>query len=75
MDKQEFENRYNESCKRGLHPLKTIFRDPGVIADTVVRWCPLCGAIVIDNDCDGRVYPGKTMQMKLPVLTQLFKGE
>ena len=55
----------NEKCLQGLHPLKTIYTDSDGFVDTVVRWCPECGAIVIDNDVDGRVYPGKVMSMKL----------
>ena len=57
--------RLNEKCLQGLHPLKTIYTDSDGFVDTVVRWCPECGAIVIDNDVDGRVYPGKVMPMKL----------
>lgn len=58
----------SEKCLQGLHPLKAIYTDSDGFADVVVRWCPLCGAIVIDNDFDGRVYPGKVMPMKLPEL-------
>ncbi len=57
--------RLNKKCIEGLHPLKEIYRDTDGFVDIVVRWCPECGAIVIDNDVDGRVYPGKIMPMKL----------
>ena len=55
----------SEKCLQGLHPLKTIYTDSDGFVDIVIRWCPECGAIVIDNDVDGRVYPGKVMPMKL----------
>jgi DUF917 family protein len=60
--------RLNEKCLQGLHPLKTIYTDSDGFADVVIRWCPECGAIVIDNDVDGRAYPGKVMSMKLSKL-------
>ena len=55
----------SEKCLQGLHPLKTIYTDSDGFVDVVIRWCPECGAVVIDNDVDGRVYPGKVMPMKL----------
>ena len=63
-------NKY-QKCKEGLHPLKEILRtDYDGLADKVVRWCPNCGAIVVDLDCDNRVYPGRVMKMKLPELAK-----
>lgn len=32
----------------------------------VVRWCPLCGAVVVDMDFDGRTKPGDVMPMRFP---------
>ena len=37
-------------------------------ADIVVRWCPDCGAIVVDAESDSRVYAGHRMKMVLPKL-------
>lgn len=37
---------------------------------TVVRWCRICGAVVVDTDYDGRTYPGQIMKMKTPVTFQ-----
>lgn len=34
--------------------------------ETVVRWCPICGAIVVDTDFDGRTKPGAVMSMRVP---------
>ena len=33
--------------------------------DSVVRWCPECGAIVVDQEVDGRIM-GKYMDMSFP---------
>ena len=57
--------RLNKKCIDGLHPLKEIYRDTDGFVDIVVRWCPECGAVVVDSDLDGRTYPGKIMNMKL----------
>lgn len=32
----------------------------------VVRWCKVCGAVVVDVDCDGRTKPGAVAAMKFP---------
>lgn len=34
--------------------------------DIVVRWCPNCGAVVIDFEVDERVSPGGVMKMRFP---------
>ena len=65
-----------EKCKEGLHPLKEISRRCDGYVDRVVRWCPDCGAIVVDMECDGRVYPGHYSKMKLPkIVTDIQKNK
>ncbi len=32
----------------------------------VVRWCPKCGAVVVDCDYDGRINPGQILKMRFP---------
>lgn len=61
-----------EKCKSGKHPLTYILNsgNDGFDAYSVARWCPICGAIVVDTDYDGRVHPGGQMKMKLPRITQ-----
>lgn len=59
-------------CKYGKHPLKEIARTSDGFADKVIRWCPVCGAIVIDMETDGRVYPGRYTKMQL---TELCKDK
>ena len=56
-----------ELCKQGKHPLIVITRtDVGYDCEEVVRWCPVCGAVVVDMDVDNRVYPGYYKKMKFP---------
>ena len=33
---------------------------------TVVRWCENCGAVVVDIDFDGRIFPGQVKKMIFP---------
>ena len=56
------------NCKEGKHPLKEISRSSDGFTDKVIRWCPVCGALVIDMENDGRVYPGHYKKMQLPTL-------
>jgi len=37
------------------------------VADTV-RWCTLCGSVVVDVDFDGRTNAGQVMPMRNPGL-------
>lgn len=55
-------------CSEGQHPLREIARTSDGFTDKVIRWCPVCGAIVIDMEVDGRVYPGRYQKMQLPKL-------
>jgi hypothetical protein len=50
------------------HPLIVIYARGTEMDETVVRWCPTCGAVVIDTDFDGRTNPGAIMKMKFPKL-------
>ncbi len=43
-----------------------IYRDGPPMEETVVRWCKECGAIIVDLDCGGRVYPGRITSMTWP---------
>lgn len=36
------------------------------IANGIIKWCSRCGAIVIDKDINGRIYPGSIMKMRFP---------
>jgi hypothetical protein len=59
-------------CEKGNHKLVEIHRalhDPIGDVDAVVRWCEICGAIVIDVEFDNRTQPGRIMKMKGPTVT------
>ena len=61
-----------KDCRSGKHPLQTILtsRNDGFDAYSVVRWCPVCGAVVVDLEHDNRTYPGRQVKMKLPRIIQ-----
>lgn len=50
------------------HDLEVIDAVPDQMpgAYRVVRWCKLCGAVVVDLDYDGRTSPGAVVPMKFP---------
>ena len=54
------------------HQLIEIHRDRSRdgMADTVVRWCENCGAIVVDGEFDGRVHPGRYRSMTRPAVSK-----
>ena len=52
------------------HDLIDIYSTGGDMDSTVVRWCTVCGAIVIDTDYDGRTNPGQVMPMRFPEVTK-----
>lgn len=60
------------NCRAGKHNLKEIyivFNDWGT--QDVVRWCSVCGSIVIDLDGDGRTSPGHIMKMTSPDISKM----
>jgi len=59
-------------CHGGEHSLEVIYDDTHSLE--VVRWCAFCGAVVVDQDYDGRTNPGAVMQMKFPeVMRRMVK--
>ena len=60
-------------CKNGLHPFKKIASFPiGMDEEKVVRWCPECGAIVVDCDYDNRTYAGYYNKLQYPNITKKY---
>lgn len=58
-----------DNCKKGNHSLIALSStDMGYNVDKVVRWCKICGAIVIDGDSDGRTRAGYYREMELSKL-------
>lgn len=60
-----------ENCLKGNHKLVTIYSDPHSFGETrVVRWCEICGSIIVDIDVDYRTQPGAVMKMKSPEIVK-----
>jgi len=59
-------------CKKGNHPLKMISSfNHGWDEEEVIRWCPVCGCIVVDMDTDNRtIRPGGYMKMQSPEISK-----
>jgi hypothetical protein len=48
-----------KECQKGNHPWEAVYEDyVSDLVSNVVRWCPSCGAVVVDQDFDGRTNPG-----------------
>ena len=63
-------------CKEGLHPFKVITSNScGFDTEEVVRWCPKCGAIVVDMDYDNRTKPGYYKKIQYPEITLKYGYE
>lgn len=55
--------------------LVEISKEVGAASEKVVRWCPRCGAVVVDEDYEGRVIPGRVMKMRFPKLAGRLVAE
>lgn len=61
-----------EECRKSKHSFQKIFETGSDMESTVVRWCEVCGSVVIDTDYDGRTKPGAVMGMLSPSITKAF---
>lgn len=64
---------FNEKNQH-VGPLEELFNFGGIDTDRVLRWCPKCGAVVVDLDIDGRTMPGNVVKMRIPEITKFIKG-
>jgi hypothetical protein len=64
MATEEVKKKFNEKCRKGLHPLETIMSNGCDMESVTVRWCPICGSISVDQDFDGRTNPGAIRPMR-----------
>lgn len=63
-------------CKDGLHPFKVITRNSQCYdTEEVVRWCPKCGAVVVDMDYDNRTNAGYYKKIQYPEITLKYGFE
>jgi hypothetical protein len=59
---------YNEKNQH-IGNLKVLRRFTHLDTESVVRWCPECGAVVIDREVDDRLM-GSVVDMKFPEITK-----
>jgi hypothetical protein len=59
-------------CSKGIHNLIEIYNASSRYdnSSVVVRWCQDCGAVVVDEDYDGRTNAGSIMKMRLPKINE-----
>lgn len=60
-------------CEKGKHKLVTVYSSDEHYQQNVVRWCEICGSVVVDTDYDGRTIPGNIMKMKTPLVTKTMQ--
>jgi hypothetical protein len=61
--------------KQHIGDLQTLFNFGGIDTDRVLKWCPVCGAVVVDLMVDNRRM-GTVVRMQFPEITKnaLKKG-
>ena len=63
-------------CKEGKHRFIIITRNNTMAyVEEVVRWCPKCGAVVVDMDCDNRTSAGYYRKIQYPEITLKYGFE
>lgn len=64
----EYSQEFKDKCNIRKHDLQTIYvsRHRWDESYEVVKWCEICGAVVIDVEYDNRVQPGEVMKMRFP---------
>lgn len=61
-----------DGCKKGLHPFKVVASFKCGDEEKVVRWCPECGAVVVDMDYDNRTNAGYYKELQYPNITKKY---
>ena len=58
-----------ENCLKGEHTLTSIMELSHWDGSAqVLRWCSVCGAVVVDQQIDTRIFPGQYIPMKFSKL-------
>lgn len=61
-----------DGCKKGLHPFKVVANFEWGSEAKVVRWCPECGAVVVDLDLNYGTYSGFYKKLQYPNITKKY---
>jgi hypothetical protein len=59
---------YGTHCKKGYHDLIEVYRSDEYDHDDVVRWCRICGSIVIDREFNEKLEPGGILEIMHPLM-------
>lgn len=64
-----------KKCMGGSHKWVKVYEKNTLSPGTseVVRWCNICGSVVVDIDFDGRTNPGQIMKLKSPEIAKILK--
>jgi len=54
------------NCNKDIHELIEIYKHFNSDGDEVVRWCRICGAVMIDKEHDGKVCKDKILRIMRP---------
>ncbi len=64
---------FEEKCRKGSHPFEEILDANKCWCGkeiAVVRWCPICGTVVVDIDVDSHTFPGRIMGARRPQILE-----
>ena len=71
MKNSKLKEYYLLNCCEGNHPFEKVYAtNNGYDEIIVVRWCPICGSVVVDIDKDGRTYAGNVRPFKSPQILE-----
>lgn len=64
----------SSECQKGKHKLVEINRGWHAMggSEEVVRWCEVCGSVVVDVDYDNRTNAGQVMKMRGSTITKML---
>jgi hypothetical protein len=64
-------------CLKGSHPFErlSVLEMLGARGDAVIRWCPMCGTVVVDLERNKKLAkPGGVVRERVPEITRAALG-